>query len=278
MDSSYSIAIFNSSNLDKILIDAWKKEIPKVVDPNKYIIQEFTPSDTSIFDRGNVALVILPGGESFKVLSDMRLVANKIGEAVNVHKAALLGSCAGAIVTSRKFKCYDFENVMNLAENCHLEKNGVYHNLLTFAPYSTPKKSKGFNTENCLAIEVNWTPAKEIQEWRTSNIYHVYGPGFLMSGIGQEYKPLAYFTKPGNYEAKEPFAATVLKESGETRHLYTSLHPELTQSFFDSQLFETVIDNESHYKNICEALNKSELDRQEMFNSFFRVLGIQMMS
>lgn len=95
MFSSNSIQIYNGEGASRICVDAWKREIKELADERLYKIDDFNQFYSSGFERGNVALVIIPGGNANVMYSPCEYLVDKINGAV-AREGAFLGSCAGS--------------------------------------------------------------------------------------------------------------------------------------------------------------------------------------
>jgi len=96
--SSYSIQIYSGPGASPICVGAWKRELNEYADNNFYKIEEFTHSDALGLDRGNVAMIIIPGGDACK-MDVMSEVAKKI-KLGHRTSSVFFSSCAGALISA----------------------------------------------------------------------------------------------------------------------------------------------------------------------------------
>lgn len=251
---SHSIQIYNGTGASHICVQAWKREIHDLVNANNYKIDEFNSSYSAGFNRDEVAMVIIPGGNAYEMRDEISVLAKTITHAVTAN-ASFLGSCAGAIIQGY----------------APLQLNPFEYNILHCLPNSSSTK----DAKNLMAIET-FSPVNPLNY---SRFYYAFGADFSVEEnsfeTNKECKILQFY-KTG---LKADKAATILYEPlGFTPRLFTGIHPEISSQDVLSKEFiqgHDVSDSEKqHIKNISLQLEDSEIIRKETCKSWFTSLGL----
>lgn len=239
---SQSIQIYNGQGVNNACVQGWKKELSDSIDARFYRIEEFNSSYNAGFDRGNVALIILPDGNACTMFDPLLHLAEKIKQAI-ACKSSFLGSCAGAYLTASPCRdVYDFNPIP------------VY-------------KASMFDVKKKSTFEVEWMTSKGHSKNDTCTLYRASDTAYLFEEIypKDHYDCRILATYKSDISSKDhvPVAAILYQPSQSTPRLMTGLHPEIALSEADH----------------CDAdqLKNSELLRKEMCRSWFSELGIKVM-
>lgn len=244
---SHSIQIYNGQGANNVSVQAWKRELNESVDGRLYKIEEFNSSYTAGFDRGNVALVILPNGTSSAMFDPLLHLAEKIKQAI-ADKASFLGSGAGAFLTASPCQdIFDFNPIP--MDSCSM-------------PY----------LKNRDALEVEWMPSSGHFQTDTCVLSHASGPTFSFEQIYPKdrfhCRILAQYKADGTSNKAHSSAAAILYQPCKsTPRLLTGVYPEID-----------VLSNESerlHIDALDENMKNNEVLRKGMCRSWFSELGIK---
>ena len=260
---SQSIQIYSGTGASDLCVKAWKRELAESLDLRLYKIEEFNAGFTAGIDRGNIALLIFPGGNACEMFDPLLQIAGKINQVVG-NQAAFLGSCAGAIVSS---------------SNCSLQ-------LFDFNPipfhskYYMPKSNSVADSENKSALEVEWLPSSGHFQSDPCRLFHAYGPSFPIEKITHSCRILAQYKTDGTSRKADQSAAAVLyKPSSATPRLLAGVHPELGVEDVLSDEFAGTFNkpDHPHIKVLAGIMEGSETLRKAMCKSWFSELGLQVM-
>lgn len=164
---SQSIQIYSGPGASNLCVLAWKRELNEGVDGKLYRVEEFNGYYTSGLDRGNVALLIVPGGNACEMVYPLDEIVDKINQTI-ADKSSFLGSCAGALTTYSK----------NLH---HFNFNPIPY----YSKYYLPHSDSVSDPENRSAIEVKWLPSYGHFRSDECRLYHAYGPAFPLEEISE---------------------------------------------------------------------------------------------
>lgn len=265
---SGSIMIYDGNGADKLCVQAWEREINEIVDTRNYKIEKFNKNYTAGFDRGNIDLIIIPGGDAYK-MAPINEIADKINDAVT-KKASFLGSCAGALITASYYlhgdKVCDQGNQFNINPVPHCSK------------YYMPKSNFSDNPENISALEVEWLSSDNFQS-NVCKLFYAFGPSFPLKSLPLNSQVIAQFKTDGNVRKASESAAAVLYrplQTNATPRLLTSVHPEIGITDIRSQEFSTHFDkpDHPHIESLVNQLSDSEIVRKSMCRSWLSNLGL----
>lgn len=274
-----SIQIYNGSGTSDVCVQAWQREINANVDLRNYKLEFFNRNDSSGFDRGNVALVLIPGGHAVKMTDELEELSGKIKSAVYNDSFSFLGSCAGAVV------CAQFLTAGYSKLNSHVnfsQFSGLDFNPLdTTAPYYLPNTQSTSDPTNECAIEVEW-PGN-----RRSRSYYGFGPAFSKKKLNAidpyESRVLAtYITSGCMKAADEPVAAVSFQRPSSMYSVYsvllTGIHPEIGLEDISSRAFAAQFThaNADHPQFLASQLFPCEAERKEICRSWLKILGLQL--
>lgn len=272
---SQSIQLCNVPGTSNICLKAWERELTRGVENNKYKIEKFDPQFTGRLDQGlkerNIALLIVPGGHSPTMIWHLHGedgLVQKINKAI-ADRSSFLGSCAGAIVSSWPKPI-----------RASLNFNPIpYH-----SKYYMPKDDDILNSENISAIEVGWMPSYGHFKTEECKLYHAFGPAFPLERINSEHRNncrvLAMYKADGTTRKADNSAAAILyRPIDSTARLLTGVHPEIGFEDVRSEEFAKRFNGNkehSHIVTLAKSLESSEMIRQQMCDSWFSELGIQL--
>lgn len=255
---SQSIQIYNGPGASSLCVQAWKRELNQCADTKIYKIEEFNASYTAGLDRGNVALLILPGGNACDMFDPIVTLATKINQIV-ADKTSFLGSCAGAIVS---------------ASNCSMQRFD-FNPIPFHSKYYMPKSDSVSDSENKSAIEVEW-------QSNPCRLFHAFGPVFpleiMADKVRNDSRALVLYKTDGTKRSAYNSAAAVLYQPpGSTSRLVTGVHPELGVEDVLSQGFAQGFTkpDHPHIRALAENMKDSEIVRKQICRSWFSLLGIK---
>ncbi len=249
---SQSIQIYNGPGAYSSCVQAWKRELNDSVDGRMYSIEDFNSSYTAGFDRGNVALVLLPDGVASQMFEPLMHSAVKIKQAIE-HKSAFLGSCASALLTSSTVPdVYNFNPVP------------IYKH--------TDEHSRTLDVEWLLSAGHFKTDTCRLYDARVSYIFESINPKDRYYS-----RILAERKEQPNCDGKISATAILYKPTGLSSRLMTTLHPELSyQDVLSKEFIQNFKETESsHAIVLSEEMQNSENVRKEMCRSWFSELGLQ---
>jgi glutamine amidotransferase PdxT len=262
--------IYDGKGASNLCIQAWEREIKEIVDTRFHKIEKFNSSYTAGFERGNIASIIIPGGDAHAMCRVAELAGN-INNAVR-NQASFLGSCAGAILSS-SFYCDENNKVCNSGSRFNI--NPVPYR----SKYYMPKSEFANNPENISALEVEWLPSCGHFQSNICRLYYAFGPSFPLESLPSNCRVLAQFKTDGNVRKAVNSAATVLYkplQNNAASCLITSIHPEISVSDICSEEFALIFGraHHPHIENLVNQLKDSEIVRKEMCRSWFSELGL----
>lgn len=206
---SQSIQIYSGTGANNTYVQGWKQELKDNIDGRLYRIDEFYSSYTAGLDRGSVALVILPDGNTREMFEPLMHLADKVKQTVN-NRSAFLGSCAGASYAATP--CNDFfkfHPIPMYSQTKSIEERPSIVEV-NFLP------SRGhYKTDACL---LNQDPAKS---FRFESIY----PKDLF-----DCRVLAEYKHERDSKAHISAAAILYQPFGAIPRLLTGIHPEIALS------------------------------------------------
>ncbi len=254
---SQSIQIYSGTGASNLCVQAWKRELRDGADGKNYIVEEFNAFYTSGLDRGNVALMIIPGGDACEMLAPLGGIAEKINH--TVVNASFLGSCAGALVSSY---------------HTHLRRF-TFNPIPYHSKYYMPHSSSVTDFENKVAVEVALLPSHT-----HCHLFHAYGPAFPLEKIPLEILPncqvlAEYITHGTCRQAENSAAALLYTPERALPRLFTGVHPELGVDDVRSSAFAPNKPNHPHIEVLVESLQDSEIIRKEICRSWFSELGLK---
>lgn len=238
---SQSIQIYNGHGANNVSVQAWKRELREGTDGRFYKIEEFNSSYSAGFDRGNVALVILPDGSACEMFEPLLNLADKVKQAIGGESSAII-SGASAFLTS-----------------CQAQ------DVFNFNPLSVCKSTLSENTGK--ELKVKWMSSKGHYQSDMCTLYRASESSYLFEKI---YPKVSYDCRVlAEYEAISfnahiPAAAILYQPFQSTPRLITGLHPEIGIEDLNSLEFE-----------LHENLKDSEILRKQMCRSWFSELGLK---
>ncbi|MBA2727771.1 MAG: hypothetical protein H0U49_06330 [Parachlamydiaceae bacterium] len=274
--NSNSIQIYNGEGASNICVKAWKRELKDIADDRLYIVEDFNQSYTAGFDRGNVALVIIPGGDSIKMLKPCETLADKINTAV-ADQSSFLGSCAGAYVSSA------FMTVNSIRKLLPSDTNFNINPVPYISKYYMPNSTSTSDPENKTAVDVEWLPSSGHFESKNCRLYHAFGPAFPLEQFPVHVKgncrSLVRYITEGNVHKSQNAPAAILYSPPGNRscpRLFTGVHPEIGIEDIRSHAFAQAFDkpDHPHIEKLVNRLEDSELMRKEICRSWFSELGL----
>lgn len=261
---SQSIQIYSGVGASNLCVQAWERELKDNVDCRFYKIEEFNSCYSAGLDRGNIALVILPGGNACEMFDPLIQIAKKINQTIS-DNSSFLGSCAGAIVSSSNSSMQ------------HFDFNPVpFH-----SKYYMPKSNSVADSENKSALEVEWLPSYGHFSSDQCRLFHAFGPCFPLEKMTDHCRVLAQYKTDGtNRKADQSAAAVLYKPSKATPRLLAGVHPELgVEDVLSHEFAETFNKpDHPHIKALAEKMEDSEILRKEMCRSWFSELGLQVIN
>lgn len=250
---SSSVLVYNGPGAHDLCVRSMTRDLSNALDSSTHVVKTFNHYETSGLDQGNVAAVVLPGGNAMGMVGPIQILADKLNCLVVKGQTAFLGFGAGAIVCAE-----------NREAKGKLTEQGFP---LNFHPFY----SNQYLFDSCIGMPVKSNSS-------TFKAYYYCDPAFPLECIPEEtrfqYRPLLMFDSDGTLRKAENSAAAILyNPPGKAPRIVAGVHLPIGGEEVRSEDF---IREYGDMSALANQLDESEQIRKEIFRSWCSELGLHL--